>query len=75
MRDIVERLRNPVWTGGSSEGGPEVVMDSSHAQVNMREAADEIVRLRATIELLRSVAGAISVEDVTFDQIKKDARG
>lgn len=38
------------------------------------DAANEIKRLRTTIEQIRSVAGAISIDELTFVQIKEDAR-
>lgn len=70
MSDIVERLRNPA----GMEEGESISNVVTRFRADMKEAAAEIERLRATNELLRSVAGAISIEDVTFDQIKKDAR-
>lgn len=80
MTDIVERLRNPMWVH-SHATFPSPQLEKTQTQADMSEAADEIVRLRATIAQLRSilvqlssVAGAVSIDAVTFNQIKKDAK-
>lgn len=73
MSDIVERLCHPSRVV-PTDGNTEMRLHEPQVLADMAEAAAEIERLRATIELLRSVAGAISIEDVSFDQIKKDAR-
>lgn len=74
MTDIVERLRNPMWVH-SHATFPSPQLEKTQTQADMSEAADEIVRLRATIAQLRSIAGAVSLDAVTFGQVKKDARG
>lgn len=60
MTDIVERLNE---------------LRGSPFNDLAQDAVDEIGHLRATIEQLRSIAGAVSLDAVTFGQIKKDARG
>lgn len=66
MTDIVERLRNP----SGMEEGESISNVVARFRLDMAAAADEIERLRATIEQLRSVAGAVSLNWAPFDQIK-----
>lgn len=67
MTDIVERLRYLIQPGNCDA-------DLS-IKASMEDAADEIERLRTTIEQLRSVAGAVSLESgLTFGAIKGEIR-
>lgn len=66
MTDIVDRLRKPA----GMEEGESITNVVTRFRADMAEGADEIIRLRATIEQLRAVAGAVSVDAVTFRQIK-----
>lgn len=70
MTDIVESLRDTFKLrryGAGSEYHPDFDL--------FDVAADEIERLRATIEQLRSVAGAVSLESgLTFGAIKGEIR-
>lgn len=84
MSDIVERLRQIADTKTGEAipeclrgGSPAFVLDTNWGvplSAICGEAVLEIERLRADIVLLRSVAGAVSIDVVTFDQIKKDSR-
>lgn len=73
MSDIVERLLNP--TRMVVAGDACAVLAEDQTSADMKEAAAEIVRLRATIEQLRSVAGAVNMESPAFSAIKKEIRG
>ena len=58
---LIERLRNPMWAHSDTPfESPQLERDENIAAMN--EAADEILRLRATIDQLRLVAGAVSAE-------------
>jgi hypothetical protein len=58
MSDIVEKLR--AWHGTDDEEDFEVI----------KEAINEIERLRNTIAQLRAVAGAVSVEGHSYADIR-----
>jgi hypothetical protein len=54
---LVERLRNPQWTGGDGRFG--VFLDPGQTRIAMDDAADEIERLRnqvASLEPFRNMA-------------------
>ena len=67
MTDIVEKLKDRRTIDGS------VSYVEMHEQV-LDDAIYEIERLRRTIEQLRSVAGAVSLDVVSLADIKKDPR-
>lgn len=73
MTDIVEMLRKTV---AKEFGTYDVADDSVRIGCStLKDAADEIERLRATIEQLRSIAGAASLESgLTFGAIKGEIR-
>jgi hypothetical protein len=62
MTDIVEKLR--AWHGTDDEEDFEVI----------KEAIDEIERLRNTISQLRAVAGAVSVEGHSYADIRANSK-
>ncbi len=69
MSDIAERLRETFQKRRyGTEGGYDPDFDL------LDVAADEIERLRTTIAQLRAVAGAVSVEGHSYDDIRKDLR-
>lgn len=77
--DIVERLRNPRIDACVNQDMNEAAREierlrATHSNdgVIITDARALITELRATIEKLRSVSGAVSPDAVTFDQIKKD---
>ena len=66
--DIVERLKDRRAVDGS------VVYVETTEQV-LDDAIYEIERLRATIDQLRAIAGAVSIESgLTFSDIKKNLK-
>lgn len=69
MIDVVEML---LKTANKEFGTYDVNDDSVRVGCEtLRTAAKEITRLRTTIDQLRSVAGAVSIESgLTFDGIK-----
>ena len=74
MSDIVERLEMVHFFSDSIMAArlpqDEAVIDLYRAE--RKEAAAEITRLRATIDQLRAVAGAVSLESgLTFKDIKQ----
>jgi hypothetical protein len=68
MTDIVEMMRK---TANKEFGTYDVADDSVRVGCStLRDAANEIERLRAKIEAISQVAGKASIEGVTFAQIK-----
>lgn len=78
MSDIVERLRKSIdrraGTGDSDVNAFAIPVEVRWGDVT--DAIAEIERLRATIESLRQIAGAASIELplMTFADIKKEVR-
>ena len=67
--DVVDRLRKMLPPIGTCESDINAVVVST-----IQDALAEIQYLRATIEQLRSVAGAVSLDVVSLADIKKDPR-
>lgn len=67
MIDIVEELKRL-----ASESASEVFASSIVPCATLLLAASEITRLRTTVEQLRAVAGAVSVDGQSFADIKRD---
>lgn len=65
--DIAERLRE------SANNPVPYFQSEAMFRILCEQGAAEIERLRATIEQLRSVTGAVSLDAPTFGQINKDA--
>lgn len=76
MSDIVDRLKSAIdrraGTADSNVNALAIPVEVMWGTVT--DAIAEIVRLRATIEQLRLVAGPVSIDAVTFSDIKKFAK-
>lgn len=71
MSDILEMLRK---TANKEFGTYDVADDSVRIGCgSLREAADEIEKLRGDIQFLKSVAG-LAIDGSPFSEIKKEIR-
>jgi len=82
MDDLVERLRNPVWfmvaepSGNASGVGTSVAkLDEQSAIAIMRDAADEIERLRSLAGALTPGKSFAEISDEVSARVIKQTHG